>query len=129
MEPSLDAAEDVVAGEHHALFLDGDCRLVEGVAGHVNHLERVVTHVHRHPVLEGYDRIIELVTLQQRWFFRTEGCDPGDMVGQVGVEHASPHPLVGDDRHVEESVPRPMVAVGLGVDDVLKLPLAGDLSL
>ena len=50
----------------------------------------------------------------------SESSNAHHVLFHVGVEDALPHTLVGDDRGVEECVAGPMVAVGLGVDDVAK---------
>ena len=110
--------EDVVAGEDHAFFLYNDRRLVQRVARHVDHLEGVVAYVQGHRVLEGDDRRVGLVALQQRRLLRAEGTDAGGVLGHVGVQDAGADALVGDNRRVEEGVAGPVVAVGLGVDDV-----------
>src|SRR3989442_9812057 len=55
LEPRVDLAEDVVAGEDDALFLHDHRRLVRRVAGHVDQPESMVAHVELHLALEGDD--------------------------------------------------------------------------
>ena len=129
VQPGMDAVEDVVAGEDHALLFDNHRRLIEGVAGHVNHLEGVVADVHGHGVAEGDHWKIGSVIFQQRRLVRPECADSGGMLGHVSVQHAGADPFVGDDGGVEEGVAGPMVAVGLGIDDVAEQSSLPDLRL
>ena len=125
----MDAVEDVVAGEDHALLFYDHRRLVECVSGHVNHLEGMVAHVHGHGLAEGEHRRVGLIAFQQRGLVRPESADPGDMLGHICFQDACSDSLVCDNRRVEEGVSRPVVAVGLGVDDIAEQPPLLDLRL
>src|SRR5215510_14489219 len=61
LNPGLDFAEDIVAGEDHAFFLDNDGGLIGCMAWHVNHAEGVVAHMQAHFILKRDHRHIGLV--------------------------------------------------------------------
>ena len=92
------------------------------MSGHVDHLEGVVADPQGHVVLERDHGRIGSVALEQCRFLRPEGADAGNVLVHVGVEYARANALVGDDRGVEKRVTGPVVAVGLGVDNVTQQP-------
>jgi hypothetical protein len=64
LEPSLNFAEDIVAGENHALFLYDDSGLIGRMPGHVDHAKRMVTDVQRHFTIESDHRQVWFVIFQ-----------------------------------------------------------------
>ena len=129
LDVGLDLVEYVVAGPDNAFFFDTYGCLVSGMPGHVNHLNGVVANVQGHTVLEGNNRGVGCVTFHQLGLVGSEAGYPLDVLLHIGFQDAAPDSFLGDDRHVEERVPGPVIAVGLGVDDVTQLSPLCDLRL
>ena len=119
-------AKDVVAGKDDTFFLHDHGGLVGRVAGHVDQAEGVVAHVELHLASEGDHRGVGPIALQQLRLLRPERRDPGDVRGHISGQDPGSHALVSDHRDVEVRVPRPVVAVGLGVQDVAEPAAAFD---
>ena len=88
------------------------------MAGHVNHMEGVIAHMQGHLALKRDHRRIGFIVFQKFRLVRSEGGHARNMRGQISAEDARSHSFLRDHGNVEERVPGPVVAVGLGVDDV-----------
>ena len=121
--------KNVIAGEHHAFFLDADRRLIRGVSRHVDHLKGVIAHVQGHAVLESDNRCVGAIARKQRRLLRPEGGYARHVRLHIGIEDARAHTLMSNHRHIEKRVAGPMVAMRLSVDDVAQLAAFGDLGL
>ncbi len=86
----------------------------------------MVTHVHGHAVLEGDHRRVGSVTLQQFGLLGSKRRHAGHVLFHVGIEDASSHPFMGNDRGIKIRITRPMVTMGFGVDNVAQLTMLGD---
>ena len=87
--------EDVVGREDHLLFLNGDRRLIRGVAWHAHQLESVVANVQGHRVPEGNYRSIGPVLFQQGGFRNGRAETNTEGEGQQGGHAALAGKLLG----------------------------------